>query len=415
MTHEAESVTSVPVLEAEPQDLGGDDSAALLLRMRIGLVGLLAILIGLLVFIVVSALRFISPIGMPNQSELPPGITWEFSIYGWGEREVQQLIGPSDVAVGSDGTIWVCDPQRWQVLGFWPDGTYRQILHRGPGQMMPQVIAVDDEDRIYVGDTLSREIRVFNADNMELRSWATSMPTEIAVRDGIIAVGTVGGLQVYDEAGKLIREWQGRGPREDQLDVVRGLAIADDGTIYVSDTHNQRLKAYDVRRGMLWCYPSGTAQRTASAETTAEGAGLFQLPVGMDFDAAGRLLVSDAFLFRMAVVNPKNGHIVEEHGAFGTEDGRFLYPASLAYDRGRDRVIVADTGNNRVQVLRVKGTGGGPTAALDRTLAGPVRRILFPVAALLGAVLAIMWLRELSALLGRLMQRVSQGRGAREQ
>ena len=116
------------------------------------------------------------------------------------------------------------------------------------------------------------------------------------------------------------------------------------------------------------------------------------LPLGMTIDGAGRLVVIDMFDGTLTVINPANGAFIAKYGTTGPDDGEFFYPVSVGYDKGRDWFTVADALNNRVQIIRLPGSGGsGATqAAVRRGLAGPLRACLFPFLLLLLAL--VVWL-----------------------
>jgi sugar lactone lactonase YvrE len=352
--------------------------------VRTGLILLLVALLALFVVLAVLAIRLATPVGVPEKSETPAGIEWVRSIYGWGPGELQQLYAPSDVAVATDGTVWITDPQRWQVTGFSPAGAMRSIIHVGPGRMMPQAIAAGADGEVYVADYLNSRIRVFSATSAELRSWDTSLPTEVAVRDGKVVVGMVGGIAVYDEQGTLITFWGGRGPGRDEFDIVRGIAVGPDGTIYASDTQNHRVKAYSQKGELKWISPSASQE---SSPTRAPVKPIFQLPAGMTFDGAGRLVVADPFAFQLVVLDPKDGHVLGRYGAYGVQDGMFAYPTSVSYDSRRDWFAVADTANDRVQIIRIPGSGSTVARTVGRMTVGPWWVWLLPLL-ILGMVVA---------------------------
>jgi len=84
----------------------------------------------------------------------------------------------------------------------------------------------------------------------------------------------------------------------------------------------------------------------------------------------------DPFRFRIVVVDPKTRAIATEKGAngkrgrqavygdYGQSDGMFAYPTGIAYDKTRDWFAVADTYNNRVQIVRLPETGGNVLAPI---------------------------------------------------
>ncbi|MBX3396816.1 MAG: 6-bladed beta-propeller [Phycisphaerae bacterium] len=72
---------------------------------------------------------------------------------------------PRDVAVDSDGHLYVLDSQFENVQIFEPDGRLLLAFGEegdGPGQFsLPSGISIDSQDRIWVADTYNRRIQVF--------------------------------------------------------------------------------------------------------------------------------------------------------------------------------------------------------------------------------------------------------------
>ncbi len=354
-------------------------------RLRTALALILALLVLLLLTLSAFVVRLMTPVGSPDAEELSEGMEWVRSMYGWGKKENQQLYGPTDVAIAPDGAIWVNDPQRFQLIGFNPDGSYRALIHKGPGYMVPQAFDISEDGDIYIADFGAQKIRVFTADNQELRSWDSSLPTEVAVRGDRVVVGQRDRVVVYDTQGKLIQEWGTRGKARDQVDIVRGVAIGPDETIYISDTQNSRIKAFSMDGKLKWVYPSEQDFKKW-ADDAAKGKKpkrVFQIPTGMTLDAAGRLVLVDPFEFKIMVVDPKTGKVTKTYGDYGEKDGKFAYPTSIAYDRTRDWFAVADTANNRVQIVRIEGSGGGPLSGVARMAVGPVWVCSIPLILLL--------------------------------
>lgn len=358
------------------------------LALSVGLVILFILLLGVLAFV----LRVATPVGSPSQDEVPGGLTWVRSIYGWGPSEDEQLSGPTDVGIGPDGTIWVADSQRFQIVGFTPQGTLDRILSLGPGAMFPQSFDVAENGDLYVCDFAHNRIVVLSPDGDVLREWDVQLPMEVAVRGDRVAVGSRFGVAVYDREGNVISYWGKGGSGVDDFDVVRGVAIGPDGTLYFSDTQNHRLKAYDESGQMKWVYPSPeeAAEFAAAGVDGTATAKPFQIPTGMTFDAAGRLLVVDPFEFAIMSIDTANGHVLERWGEYGERDGFFVYPTSIDYDPAHDWYAVADTANRRVQIVRIEGSGGGALAALRRAWTGRAWGCFAPILLLvLAAIIAL--------------------------
>lgn len=79
---------------------------------------------------------------------------------------------------------------------------------------------------------------------------------------------------------------------------------------------------------------------------TGQGAGEFLNPMGMVLDAYQQLYVADTGNNRVQVIDT-DGHFIAEFGSFGWREGEFDYPNDIALSL--DTLYVADTGNHRVQ------------------------------------------------------------------
>jgi len=86
------------------------------------------------------------------------------------------------------------------------------------------------------------------------------------------------------------------------------------------------------------------------------------------------------------VLDPESGEILSVHGDFGQQEGTFIHPSSVEYDPQRDWFAVADTDNNRVQIVRLPGSGDDLTASVRR-LADSTARWVVP--AMLALILVL--------------------------
>lgn len=371
-------------------------------RRRRMLAALLVILFLLLIGVGYFVVRISQPAGSPDQASLPPGITWIRSFYSWGPGANQLLQSPTATAIGPDGTIWTLASKQY-IIGYSPTGQVRAAITPTMGQGKGQVqtlegIAVGSDGAVYVTDFGNNRIDVFSPNGQLLRSWGVQLPQVIYVKGDRVAVAAANGIGIFDTQGNLISKWGSRGPGEEQVDLPHGILIGNDNLVYVSDTQNRRVKAYDQSGRLLWVKadPNKTGRNLMSTNATIPTSnGIDQgmlLPTGLAQDAAGRLLMTDAFNFQIVVMDPKKkGLIVARYGEEGQQDGKFAYPTGLAYDARRDLIAVADTTNNRVQVIRLPGTGGN---VVSRTLTSitdtPIWLCLIPLILLVLAF--ILWI-----------------------
>ena len=366
---------------------------------------ILAVFIMLLILLLVGVgwfvVRMNKPAKAPVTAELPEGVDWIRSIYAWGTTASTLLRGPVDVAVSPSGTIWTVTNKQ-VIAGFDPDGRVAGLITpvagKGKGQVVSfEGLAVADNGDIYVTDFGRKVIMVFSSGGQYLREFPTDdLPNEVYVRGDKVAIATISGVEVRTTTGKLLNKWGKRGSGDIGIDGAHGIFIGTDGTVYVSDTSNARIRAFTPAGRPLWTR-SGVRKGTDKAAPTAEkirgiSQGL-QLPAGMAMDDSGRLLVVDPFEFQILALNAKNGQIVARYGEFGQSDGKFAYPTGIAYDRQRDTVMVADTANNRVQIIRLPSTGGSAVRRFRASFFDqPLWLCIFPLALLLIAL--VMFLRR---------------------
>ena len=83
--------------------------------------------------------------------------------------------------------------------------------------------------------------------------------------------------------------------------------------------------------------------------------GEFSHPKGVGIDSEGNIYVTDA-IFDAIQVFDKTGTLLLFLGEAGQGPGQFWIPTELFIDR-TDRIFVADSYNQRVQVLRFIGGG----------------------------------------------------------
>lgn len=379
-----------------PRSLRGRRILGLILVALVLLLGAVSILL----------VKLVLPTGkIASTAAEAGGLQWVRSIYGWGRDKSQQLTYPGSIAVSPDGTIWTANPGNQQVVGFNPDGSFRVMLAGSTKTkfVSPTDVGTDSSGNVYVAENTLDRIIVLTPQGQELRVIKVQTPTSVTASADRIVVGSVGGFAILDKEGNPIKVIGEKGKGDNQFDVVNGVAIASDGRVFVVDTYNNRLSAYDTRGNRLWIVKTGNPgnQSDIKNATTPKPSGTranMQLPMQATIDASGRLVVVDMFDFSLDVFNASNGRLIKKYGAFGKEDGKMLYPSGIAYDKTRDWFAVADSGNSRLELFRIPDSApGNVTAAVSRLLTGPIRACLFPLLLLVLAIiiaLIVRWRRK---------------------
>ncbi len=111
-------------------------------------------------------------------------------------------------------------------------------------------------------------------------SFQIPKPVSVAVSEDRVVVGAISGSRFSRSDGKPIKIVGSRGKGDDQFDYVHGVAIGDNGNIYVVDSWNNRLSAYDPTGKRLWIKRTGKPQqqrrdrgRRTADRSGAEGRG----------------------------------------------------------------------------------------------------------------------------------------------
>ena len=366
-------------------------------RVRAALIAAIVILVVLFIGLIVVFYGLIKPDGGADPGDLGlDEMAWVRSLYGFGPTADEQLMGPSSVAIAPNGDIFVTDPTRSRIMVFRSDGSFKRLLHTGAGGtaegqfIRPEAVSVGDDGSVYIADSWANKIIVFNDQGEYLREWPVEqMARGVEVEGDKVYVLDAGKVLVFDKLGKKLKSFGTRGPGLGQIDAYLGIAVKD-GLIYVADSYNARLQCFKEDGTVVWAVPTGTASRKGPSETrelTGSDSSAsdavpnhrWNLPQDLVFDGAGRLVVVDAFRFEMAVVDPKTGKVQATHGEYGAYDGQFYYPTSIDYDAGRDWFAVADTNNNRVQIVRIPGSGASAVSGLWRALSSPFVYLAVPI------------------------------------
>lgn len=188
-----------------------------------------------------------------------------------------------------------------------------------------------------------------------------------------IAVGADGAVYVTDgETGKLWQITSDGNARvvTDNLGTPSGLAISPDGSLVLAETGNHVIRRVYPKDGRTEVI-AGTAGRAGYIDGSRTEA-MFNGPVGVAVDRNGTIFVADTYNDRIRAID-KDGstRTIAGGGEAGFADApvgtdaRFSTPCGIAVTPD-GRLIVADTGNHRIRLVE---NGGGV-----RTIAGTGER-----------------------------------------
>ena len=318
-------------------------------RARRRLILLLLLLFVLLLGLFLAYRTLIRPPMLAGASPDDEGYRHGFSLYGFG---AERLSRPSDVAIGDDGRIYVVDTFNHRVVVYDERGRYQDHFGEHGSEPLqlefPSGIAVAPDGTVFVLCKGQNKVVIFDPSHRPMWVVDVESPQVATVVDGRLYLATYRGIMVGDLEGSLITAFGRRGREPGSLDHPGGIAVGDNGTIYVADSLNYRVQALDLDGHAVWV----VGEAASGAEAMRDSGRRFGLPVGLAMGDDGLLYLVDAFTGTIQVLDPENGRELARYGDWGHEDGKFYYPAGLAHGRG-SVFAIADKFNDRVQVLDI--------------------------------------------------------------
>lgn len=390
-------------VESDLDPSGSEPQEYVSRRGRRTLTALIILLIVLLLLATALLYQVLKGPESPSAEETD-GVTWIRSIYGYGP-DVSQMIEPASVAVTDGGTFWATDGIRGRVLSFnGSTGNLEAVLQ--PGNLAssddelryPSSVAVAPDGWLYVAESTYDRVRVYDENGDLRQTLEVPGPLSVAANDEMVLVGAGSGFAAYDRDGTLMGVIGTKGQGEDQFDNVNGVVLDEENNAYIVDSFNNRISKYDGEGFLLWMIETGSpgnegfGQRPDSEELKEleeRYPPMMQVPMGATIDGSDRLVVVDMLDFSIAAFDTEDGSFLGKWGTYGEVDGRFMYPADIAYDPEYDWFVVADSGNKRVQVIRLPDSGGEREAEFRRALSGPLRACGFPL--LLLIIILTVW------------------------
>ena len=248
-----------------------------------------------------------------------------------------QFSSPKGVAVAPNGTIYVADSTNDRIRAINPttsqvttlagsgtegfaDGTGTTAQFRAPIE-----VAVAPNGTVYVADRFNHSIRAINP--------TTSQVTTLAGN------GTAG---FADGTGTDAR-----------FHTPSGVAVASNGTVYVSDTVNYRIRAINPTTGEVTTLAGSSAGFADGTGTTAR----FNYPWRVTIAPGGTIYVTDRYNYRIRAINPTTSRVttLAGNGTEGFADGpgptaQFAYLNGIAV-APNGTIYVGDTDNQRIRKI----------------------------------------------------------------
>lgn len=301
-------------------------------------------------------IRFESMLRNSRDLQRSSGDFFKEALFGM-RRLPDSLTQPMGVAPSRDGTrLYVTDYVKPRVVVF--DFKTQRVSNLGAepyGLKAPFGVAVDDQDAVYVADSLLRLVRVFDADGKFLRDItheSLERPTGIAidaarhrlyVADSSRSKSEHHAILLFDLNGTYQRAIGKQGSQPGEFFFPTYLTVDPAGNLYVTDTLNGRLQVFNAEGAYL---------KTIGERGDAYG--MFDKPKGVALDAFGNVYVADSGWSNVQIFNQR-GEVLLFFGGRGHFPGLLFNPTGIAIDRN-NRIYVADAFNGRVGIYQLVNT-----------------------------------------------------------
>lgn len=345
----SDSTTEASQKDAWPE-AGGETSPARKIALLAILVALIAIVLFATWYYLAHRRLPIPRIGITAEEQVAPP-EYVFSIAGPAGPDA--LTRPVGVAV-LGGSVYITDTEARVIRVYSLNGNYRfsfAAIEDGDNTRLgnPQHISAGPDGNIYVSDRRLRSIYVFTAEGQYLREIALNGEEEQlwgplgTTFDGQgnlyatdVGITDMHRVLVFDPQGAEIRRFGRTGTAERMTDLPGSfffpnhIAIADDGTLFVSDSNNRRVQVFDSQ---------------GNFERIIQTAGI---PRGLAIDEEDRLYVVDALAHAVDIYTLQ-GEKIASFGGRGIGPGQFAFPNAIDLDEA-GRIYVTDRENHQVQV-----------------------------------------------------------------
>jgi len=259
-----------------------------------------------------------------------------------------QLDFPLGVAVGADGSLYIADSSNDRIRRVSPEGMittvagggpYRHVGDGGPATQAylpyPQGIAIGSDSGLYIADYFNHRVRRVG-------------------QDGIITTVAGNGTSGYSGDG---------GPATQiQLDHPTDVAVGPDGSVYIADAGNDAIRRVGPNGMITTVAGNGTSGYSGDGGPAIQAQ--LDFPVGIAIGAEGSLYIVDSDNNRIRQVRP-DGIITTLAGngtpGFSGDGGpatqaKVVYPFGVAVGAD-DSLYIADLYNARIRRVELPSVG----------------------------------------------------------
>ena len=227
-----------------------------------------------------------------------------------GNYSFGKLKKPIGLELDQDDNLYVADSMRQEVLVYGPSGNFLRSFGKSL-EMKPVDVAIDGE-YLYVLDIKNHEVKVLDRKTGKLEEtigktasgkYLLSMPISIDTGPkGSLFVSnmTSGKIVNLDRDGHLLGEFGKLGDGFGQFGRPKGITVDDHGRIYVVDAAHQNVQIFNKKGRLLMFFgdpglPFGSLNLPAAIAVTSNGIDLFRQYIVPAFQVEQLIFVTSQF------------------------------------------------------------------------------------------------------------------------
>jgi hypothetical protein len=242
-----------------------------------------------------------------------------------GERQELKVDKPYGVAMHA-GKIYVCDTNSTVLVFDLKSRTFDRLKGAvGPGGLKePLNISIEPDGTKYVTDPVRGQVVVYDKDDAYVRAYGFQgqwRPVDAVTFEGLLYVADYASslVRVFDKAtGEPVRTIGDRG--EERLSRPTNIAFSPEGDLFVTDFARFQVLRFD-RDGHF----------KSAIGKLGDNLAHFARPKGIAVDRESRLFAVDSS-FNNVQVFTKEGRLLMFFGGSGEKPGELLLPAKVALD-----------------------------------------------------------------------------------
>ena len=278
-----------------------------------------------------------------------------------------QLDHPFGLDIDDEGVLFITDWNNHRVMRWKCNERSGEVIVGGKGEgngndqlNRPVAMIIDRKtDSFIISERENRRVMRWSRQQNDTNGQviiSDILSYGLAIDDeGFLYVSDVEKDEVrrYEEGdviGTVVAGGNGRGDRLNQLNRPRHIFVDCDHSVYVSDSGNHRV--------MKWMKNANEGIVVAGGQGDGDSVKQLCFPGGLFVDSMGSVYVVDQFNHRVMrwLRDATEGSVIVGGNGRGSQDNQFNQPTSISFDR-QGNLYVVDCGNHRVERFSLEHSG----------------------------------------------------------